>query len=103
MATEKQFELKVRRFLEGRGCWVLKTWGGGMQRSGIPDLLVCCDGLFLGIELKAERGKPTPLQLWNIDKIKDAGGIGMVLYPNGYESFKKLIMEILDDNTKKEN
>ncbi|MEA5004563.1 MAG: VRR-NUC domain-containing protein [Christensenella sp.] len=74
-----------------------------MQRSGVPDLLVCCNGLFLGVELKAENGKPTPLQLWNIDKIKDAGGIGMVLYPNGYESFKKLIMESLDDNTKKEN
>ena len=88
---EKEFEIKVKKYLQKNGCWYLKTWSNGVQREGVPDLLVCCNGYFLGIELKAQTGQPTDLQLWNIDKIRQAGGIGIVLYPNQYEEFKELI------------
>lgn len=95
MATEKQFENKVKNFLEKEGCWFIKYWGGAAYtKSGIPDLLVCCNGCFLGIELKGEHGKPSQLQLWNIKKIRQANGIGIVVYPNQFEEFKKLIKGI---------
>lgn len=93
--SEKSFEGKVRRYLSEQGAWVLKTWGGGMQRSGVPDLLVCLNGIFFGIELKAEKGKPSELQKYNVYTINNAGGIGMILYPAGYEDFKKLISEVI--------
>ena len=71
MATEKQFENKVKKFLENEKCWFIKYWGGAAYtKSGIPDLLICCNGYFLGIELKGEHGKPSELQLWNIEKIR---------------------------------
>ena len=91
MAAEKNFENKVKSFLKDQGCWVLKTWSNGVQRSGVPDLLVCCNGYFLGVELKAESGKPSDLQLWNIEKIREAGGIAIVLYPDQFERFRELI------------
>ena len=91
MAAEKHFENKVKKFLKDQGCWVLKTWSNGVQRSGIPDLLVCCNGYFLGVEIKAENGKPSELQLWNIEKIRKSGGIALVLYPNQFEQFKEYI------------
>ena len=92
MATEKQFENKVKKFLDEQGCWYIKYWGGAAYtKSGIPDLLICCNGYFLGIELKGEHGKPSELQLWNIEKIRKAHGIGFVLYPNQFEEFKKFI------------
>jgi Holliday junction resolvase len=95
MAAEKRFEDKVKKFLKDEGCWFLKYWGGAAYtKSGIPDLLVCCNGHFLGIELKAPNGRPSELQLWNIEKIKEAGGIAMVLYPKDFDSFKKLIYEL---------
>ena len=97
MAEEKTFENKIKKFLKKKGCWVLKTWSNGVQRSGIPDLLVCCNGVFLGIEVKAENGKPTELQLWNIEEIKKSGGIAMVLYPKDFENFKKLITFIKNE------
>ena len=28
MATEKQFENKVKKFLENEKCWFIKYWGG---------------------------------------------------------------------------
>lgn len=91
MAAEKHFENKVKKFLKDQNCWVLKTWSNGVQRSGVPDLLVCCNGYFLGVELKAENGKPSELQLWNIEKIRESGGIAIVLYPDQFESFKEFI------------
>jgi Holliday junction resolvase len=91
---EKEFEKKVKQFLKERGCWVLKTWSNGVQRQGIPDLLVCCNGFFVGVELKAEKGRPSDLQLWNINEIRKAGGIAIVLYPDQFERFMDMICEL---------
>ena len=88
---EKDCEKKVKQFLKERGCWVLKTWSNGVQRQGIPDLLVCCNGFFVAVELKAEKGRPSDLQLWNIEEIRKADGIAIVLYPDKFEQFKDMI------------
>lgn len=101
MAEEKNFENRVKAFLKERGCWNLKTWGGGLQRSGIPDLLVCCNGWFVGVELKAPNGRPSELQLWNLVKIDDAGGFGWLLCPKDFEAFKEFIEAIQSGDTKK--
>lgn len=89
--TEKQFENKVKAFLKRHGAWVLKTWSNGVQREGVPDLLVCHKGWFIAIELKAETGHPTKLQEWNIEQIKKAGGCAIVLYPHQWDTFKEMI------------
>lgn len=98
MAGEKNFEKKVKDFLKQQNCWVLKTWSNGVQRSGVPDLLVCCNSVFLGIELKASNGKPSELQLWNVKKIRESGGIAIVLYPNQFEEFKEMIFSLKNLN-----
>lgn len=67
MAAEKNFETKIKKFLETKSAWFLKYWGGAAYtKSGIPDLLVCLNGHFLGIEVKAANGKPSPLQIHNL-------------------------------------
>ena len=91
MAEEKSFENKVKKFLKEQGCWNLKTWSNGVQRSGVPDLLVCCNGHFVGVELKAPKGKPSALQLWNLRKIEESGGYAILLYPSDFELFKGFI------------
>ena len=93
--TEKQFENKVKAFLKDQGCYFIKYWGGGQfTKAGVPDLLICCNGRFLGVELKASGGKPTDLQLHHLDQIRKAGGIGILLYPKGFEKFKQKIIEM---------
>lgn len=94
---EKQFEQQVRAFLIEQGCWVLKTWSNGIQREGVPDLLVCCNGCFIGVELKNEKGRPSALQLWNIDEIRKAGGIAIVLYPDDFMQFKFMINYLMNE------
>ena len=95
MAAEKNFENKVKKFLKDNGAWLLKYWGGAAYtKSGIPDLLVCLNGWFLGIEIKASNGKPSDLQLYHLRGIKKAGGIAVLLYPDDFENFKKLIEKL---------
>jgi hypothetical protein len=99
MGAEKNFENRVKKFLKEQNCWFLKTWGGGMQRSGIPDLLVCCNGRFVGVELKAPNGHPSDLQMWNVLKIDDSAGFGWVLYPDGFEDFKQFVIYLNNNRT----
>lgn len=98
---EKQFEKQVKAFLDSQEVWWLKTWSNGIQREGVPDLLICCNGYFIGVELKNETGHPSALQLWNIDEIRKASGIAMVLYPDQFDLFKKLISDLKNDGSKK--
>ena len=93
MAGEKIFETQVRKYLESQGCWVLKTFSSGIQRSGVPDLLICHNGRFIAMEVKAVGGTFTDeLQPWNIRKINKSGGIAGVLIPTeGVERFKRYI------------
>ena len=56
-----------------------KYWGGGgFTKSGIPDLIVCDRGVFMGIEVKAEGGSPSLLQLKHLSMIQEAGGYGIL-------------------------
>ena len=90
MAAEKHFEDKVKSFLTEQGNWFIKYWGGApFTKAGIPDLLVCCFGQFIGLELKADKGEPTMLQLKTLQKIRDAGGYGILLYPGDFTGFVK--------------
>ena len=89
VAAEKNFENRVKKYLEEYGCWWLKYWGGAAYtKSGIPDLLVSSDGCFLGIEVKADNGEPSLIQLYHLRKIRESGGYGILLFPKDFEKFK---------------
>lgn len=92
MAQEKNFENRVKKFLHAEGCWFIKYWGGGSYtKAGIPDLLVCCRGRFIGVELKGKTGKPEELQLYSLRKLDESGGAATLLYPDDFDLFKDLI------------
>lgn len=57
----------------------------------------CINGYFVGIEVKADAGHPTQLQLHTIEQIRAAGGFAFVLYPSGWERFKKIVEDLKHD------
>lgn len=96
----------MKDYLKGIGAWFVKYWSGSAMtkqgnkkftKDGIPDLLVCYCGLFLGIELKAPRGHPSDLQWYHLKEIDKAGGIAVLLYPKDFEQFKCLMKDIEHD------
>ena len=94
----------MKKFLEEKKCWFLKYWGGAAYtKAGIPDLLVCCNGRFLGVEIKAPNGRPSPLQLHNLKKIDKAGGFGVLLYPKDWELFKNTVECLIQEDYENAN
>lgn len=79
MTPEAKVKAKVVKILKERGVYYFYPVTGGFGRSGIPDIICCINGKFLAIECKAGKNKPTPLQEMEMQKIKDAGGIAMVV------------------------
>jgi hypothetical protein len=52
---------------------------GGYGSSGVPDIVACVDGKFIGIECKAKGNKPTALQMKNLNHIVAAGGHAFIV------------------------
>lgn len=92
MAAEKQFENKVKAFLKEQGVYFVKFFGCAFTRAGVPDLLCCVNGRFVAVEIKAENGKPSLLQLEEISKVHEAGGVALVIRPSDFDKFKGLIL-----------
>lgn len=72
----------------------MKVWGGGYQKSGVPDILGVIEGKFIAIELKASNGKASELQKRNIKLINECGGYGVILYPKDFEEFKREVEKL---------
>ncbi len=99
MAEEKNFENKVKWFLKDRGCYIIKYWGGGdFTKVGVPDILICCKGYFIGVEVKATKGIPSAVQISNLKRIRSAGGYGILLYPKDWDYFRHFIENLKSGN-----
>lgn len=102
MAQEKNFENKIKRYLKDHNCYCVKYHGNRFSTSGTPDILACINGYFVAIEVKADNGKPSELQLVKIDDIRKAGGFAYVVYPSGWKRLKDIIDGLLIEKFNRE-
>lgn len=66
---------------------------------GTPDFLICCNSMFIALELKSDEGKLDKLQEYNLEKVnKVARGIGLVARPENWQKTKELLWEIAISN-----
>jgi Holliday junction resolvase len=93
MLTEKQLENKIKRFLADQGAYYFKHFGCKFSKAGVPDIVGCLNGRFVGIEVKREDGKVSEIQKINLEQIRKAGGIALVVRPSGFEEFKEKLVE----------
>lgn len=77
---EKQVENKIKDELRRRKIWFFKQHADSYVVPGIPDLIVCYRGRFLGIEVKApgKRYNTSPVQKVQIELIEKSGGYTVV-------------------------
>lgn len=79
VTPEKKVKQKVVKILKEMGCYYFYPVTGGYGGSGVPDIVGSYYGKFFGIECKAGKNKPTPLQLKNLQEIAESGGIACVV------------------------
>lgn len=97
MGPEKTFENKVKTFIKAQDCWFVKFFANKMTKEGIPDVLSCINGYFVAVEIKAQNGKPSDLQIYHCEEIRKAGGFAFILYPSGFNDFKKFVEDLKRD------
>ena len=91
MTPEAKVKKKVVDVIKKHKAYYFYPVTGGFGRSGIPDIIVCHRGHFVGIECKAGTNKPTALQLAELAKIIDAGGNAMVVNENNIDVVDELL------------
>jgi len=91
MTPEKKVKMKVVEVLKEFGAYYFYASTGGYGASGVPDIICCYKGRFLGIECKAGKGKTTALQEKNIAQIIAQGGLAVVVNENNIEEVRILL------------
>lgn len=73
---ERDIVAAIKTYLTslGRDVFFWKEHGGPYGTSGVPDIIVCYKGRFIGMECKLPSGHLTELQKRAIRKINEAGG-----------------------------
>ena len=73
---ESTIVTNILQFLRTRErVFAWKEHGGRFGTAGLPDIVACVDGMFVGLEVKAPSGKLTLLQQATLERIRAAGGV----------------------------
>ena len=90
---EKKVKRKVMAQLKAMKAYTVTPMTGGFGNSGVPDVLCCYKGRFVGIECKANGGKATALQIHNLNSIEIAGGIALLINESNVDNLTDMIEE----------
>jgi Holliday junction resolvase len=90
---ESSFQQRIQKTVRQRGGWAMKVHGGIYGRKGANDIVVCYRGYFLGIEAKVEDNEPTKLQQHEIELVRKARGVSLVV--RSYSELCK-ILDVMD-------
>ena len=99
MATpEAKVKARVKRMLTDAGVYYAMPVGSGFGNAGVPDFLICAQGVFAAIECKANGGKPTALQRKHMADIEKAGGFAVVIDENNLDKLGEWLDMITRDS-----
>jgi hypothetical protein len=96
MTPEAKVKKRAVAQLFKLGAYYFYPVTGGWGKSGVPDIIGCYEGLFLGLECKAGKGKPTKLQELNLRQINEAGGYGIIVDETNVDNLAAMIREACD-------
>jgi hypothetical protein len=96
LTPEKKVKDKCVKLIKAYGVYYFFPATHGFGRSGVPDIICCVHGKFLGIECKAGSNKPTALQEKEMQAIRDAGGKTLVVNEENITMLDDLLKELTD-------
>ena len=78
---ESKLSRRIMEKLRANGYFVFKVHGSEFMMSGLPDLIVCAEGKFIGLETKlpSTRNNVSPRQSLVHSQIQHAGGHASVV------------------------
>jgi hypothetical protein len=101
MATpESKVKAAVVKMLKQYSVYYFFPATHGYGRSGVPDIVCCVKGKFLGIECKAAGNNMTALQYKEYEKIDAAGGYFLMVDGTNLPELEKGLKELTHVNEK---
>ena len=94
LTPEKKVKNKVVKLLKEYGAYYFFPATYGYGRSGVPDVIVCYQGRFIGVECKAGANTTTNLQNKELADIKAAGGISLVINETNLPELQSVLDEL---------
>jgi hypothetical protein len=91
---EKKVKDKVKAILTSEGVYFFMPATHGFGRSGVPDIVACVNGLFFGIECKANGNKPTALQIREIEAIRRSNGVAVVVDETNWDMVRDMVRRL---------
>lgn len=93
MAATPEAKVKARvvKQLKDIGAYYFSPVTGGYGRSGVPDIVACVGGRFVGIECKAGKGVTTALQEKNLAEIRLNGGTALIINEDNVDSLTTIL------------
>lgn len=78
---ESKLSRKIMDRLRLEGYFCFKVHGSEFMMAGLPDIICCAEGLFIGLETKmpSTRGNVSPRQRYVHTMIEHAGGTAQVV------------------------
>ena len=96
MATpESRVKDNIKKTLKAFNVYYFMPIGGMYSKIGVPDIICCYKGKFIGIECKAGKNKPTALQERELRLIQEAGGYSLVINEENIDDVRQLL-EMID-------
>jgi len=96
---EKKVKDAVVAVLKKHNVYYFFPTTGGFGRSGVPDIVCCVHGTFLALECKAAFSKTTALQDREIERIRLAGGLALVVNEHSLDLIDAMIRRLSSDRT----
>lgn len=98
---EGKVKRKIKELLKSYGSdvYYFMPAMGSFGKSGVPDIVACVRGAFVGIEVKADKKKnpPTELQNKNLEEIRTATGHALVIDGGDLEFLKGYLEGVIDN------
>lgn len=87
---------KIKIWCKTNDFYIVKYHGNHYSEPGVPDLLACYEGVFIGMEAKVGYNKPTERQLFDLHAIKKAGGIALIITDKDWLHWLATIKDMID-------
>lgn len=94
MKEETKFRKLVDKFIDSMDPYVYSLSIQQKTIRGCPDKILCIGGQLMALELKATKGKLSPLQKWHLQRIVDSGGMALEVNPDNWDDVKNLLLRL---------
>lgn len=103
VTAEGKVKMYVRKFMREHfpGHFYYSPMGGAFGKAGMPDHLYLWNGILVGIEIKADKGKLSALQEETLKQMSAQGALCAVVYGRDEAKMMRIKEAILKEHSKR--